>query len=89
MFIGFIFGIISSVYLFQIVNVLNSESIPSNISEVYFSYDKFRKFIETFNDNEKKLKYTNLYKKAVWTKRIGILIIISLFILLPLLSALN
>ena len=79
MLIYFIFGIISSIYLFKMVNILNKERIPTNSFEFIFSYDKFRKFIETCNGDEK-IKYIKLYKKSLWFKRIPILLFLCIII---------
>lgn len=81
-------GIISSIYLFQVVNVLNKEGVSSNVFEFYFSYDKFKKFIKTCN-GDKKIKYTKLYKRAVWSKRIPILLFICLLVFVYFLFALR
>lgn len=86
--ISFIFGIISTIYLFKVINVLNKEGIPSNMFDFMFSYNKFKKFVDNCTV-EKKSFYTNLYKKALWFKRIPILLFICLLMLVYILSALK
>ena len=80
-------GIFSSVYMFKMVNILNAEGIPTSSLEFIFSYSKFRKFIETFNGDEKN-KYIKIYRRAIWLRRIPILLFIFLIVLIYILAAL-
>ncbi len=80
-------GISSSIYLFKMVNILNAEGIPTSSLEFIFSYSKFRKFIETY-DGDKKNKYIKIYKRAIWLRRIPILLFFFFIVLIYILVAL-
>jgi hypothetical protein len=62
------------------VEILNRNKIPTFSIELYYSFNKFKKFIETCNDDKKKAKYTELYKKALRMQRLGFLLTISVMV---------
>ena len=68
--------------------IFSCSQVLKKIMEV--SYNLFLEFIKS-NKVEDLLrgKYIRLYKKAIWTKRLCLLLLLSLFILMPLLSALK
>jgi|BioPla2DNA2_1021312.scaffolds.fasta_scaffold17344_3 hypothetical protein len=74
----------------KILTILNKNNIKANYFNTFFSYNLFLEFIKS-NKVEDSLrgKYIRLYKKAIWTKRLCLLLLLSLFILMPLLSALK
>jgi hypothetical protein len=84
-----ILAIIGSVYIFKMVNILDRNKIPTFIIELSFSFNKFRKFIETCDDNDKKTEYTNLYKKARLLRKVSMLYFISLVVLMYILMVLK
>jgi len=91
-FIGLIWltlGIILNIYLSQMVNILNKEGIPSCFFEFMFSYNKFKKFIETCNDEDKKNEYTKLYKKALWSRRVPLLLLVFFILFSYLLTVID
>jgi hypothetical protein len=86
MSICFILGIISSIYLFKMVDVLNEEGISVCSLEFIFSHNKFLEFIVTCN-NDKKTKYTKLYKKHICFKRVSILLFVCIFLFIVVMIA--
>ena len=81
MIVMLIVGVFGCIYSFQMLHVLNEEGISTCSFELTFSYNKFRKFIEICN-GEKKIKYTKLYKKSLWFKRMYLLLFVFFIILL-------
>ena len=67
MFICLVGGIISIIQIHKMINILEEEGIPVYFFEFSFSFNKFRKFIETCDD-DKKINYTKLYKNSLRLK---------------------
>lgn len=80
MFTIFILGLISSIYMFAMIDILNEEGIPTHSFEFIFSWRKFTNFIESNECDEfSKKKYTKIYKIAVWTRRAASILFFTLF----------
>lgn len=81
-FYYFILGIILNIHIHKMINILKAENISIYTLEFNFSFKKFKKFIETCNDDELKFKYTKLYNKARLLRKMLILSFIFFIILL-------
>lgn len=80
MVVYFILGVISSIYMFTMIDILNEEGIPTHRFEFIFSWRKFKNFIESNECDEfSKKKYTKIYKIAVWTRRAASILFFTLF----------
>jgi len=82
-------GVISIIYAYKMVNVLNNERVPTYGFEFMFSYNKFRKFIETCSDNENKIRYANLYIKSSFMRKFYILSFIFSILVLYILDVIK
>ena len=68
---------------FELEEILRKEGIPMGFIPFYFSYRKFKKFLEEYHeDDDKKRIYTLWYKKAVRMRRILYIMFLSWFLLL-------
>ncbi|MBR4452684.1 MAG: hypothetical protein IKS33_00325 [Bacteroidales bacterium] len=61
--------------------ILYENKIKTNCFTFYWSFKKFKDFIEEneFEDSVR-MEYISLYKKAIWTKRIMLFIVFGVFL---------
>ncbi len=83
--IWLVLGIISSVFLYKLVDCLNENGITAYAIENIFVYRKFKLFIENCDDADKKAHYVQLFRRAVLFKIITFLYFLLIAVLVFLL----